>query len=291
MKKIFGIDKIGFVGILKNILIIITGSVITSVGISVFLIPHKFLSGGVSGLSQFASYLTGYEVGTYVLILNVPVFIFGIMYLGRSFIIGSLFGTIALSLGLYSTAWMSGMGWAPEPLLAAVIGGALSGGGTGLVFRANSSHGGTDIVAAVIRKRWSMSIGTIAFVFNAVVLLILGLIYGLHVALYSVVVQFCSSMALDKIMLGFDRRRAVFIISNEPHRVADLIMKKLNRGVTFLDGEGAYMGRKQKVIYCIVSIRQLARVKFYVQSVDPQAFMTVAEVSEVMGKGFKAMPI
>ncbi len=291
MRKFFGIEKLTAGMFWRNLALIVLGSLISSIGINAFLVPHKFLSSGVSGLSQLFSYLTPLSVGTYVLLLNIPLFIMGWFYVGRTFVIGSAVGLIAFTGCLYATEWMSHAGWAPEAMLSALIGGVLSGGGTGLVFRANSSHGGIDIVAAAIKKRWSYSIGTVAFVFNVFIVTLLGLIFGLHAALYTIVAHFCSAMALDRVMTGIDTSRAVFIISSEPQKIADMITKKLNRGVTFLEGEGAYLGRRQKVIYCVVSLSQLARVKFYVKSLDPNAFLTVAEVSEVSGEGFRAVPI
>jgi len=254
-------------------------------------VPHKFLSSGVSGISQLFSYLTTVSVGTYVLALNIPIFIMGWFSVGRVFVMGSAVGLLAFSGSLYATAWMAHTGWAPEPILSALIGGVLSGGGTGLVFRANSSHGGIDIIAAAVKKRWSLSIGTVAFLFNGVIVVFLAFVFGLHAALYTIVAQFCASLALDRVMLGLDTSRAIFIVSAKPQEIADLILKKLNRGVTFLEGEGAYLGRRQRVIYCVVLLSQLARVKHYVRMVDPHAFLTVAEVNEVSGEGFKAVPI
>lgn len=291
MRRFLGLELVGARTVAKNLALIVAGSFVSAVGINAFLVPHKFLSGGVSGVAQFISYLAPLSVGTMVLLLNIPVFLFGIRYVGRVFVVGSVAGLAAFIAGLYGTAWMARMGWAPEPLLSAVIGGALAGGGTGLVFRANSSHGGVDIIAAAVKKRWSLSIGTVVFLFNAVVVSVLGAVFGLHAALYTIVAQFVSSLCLDRVIMGLDTSRAVFIITSEPQRVADLILRKLNRGVTFLEGEGAYLGRRQRVIYCVVSLSQLARVKHYVQSVDPHAFLTVAEVSEVLGKGFRAVPI
>ncbi|MFH0799353.1 MAG: YitT family protein [Pseudomonadota bacterium] len=291
MRTLLGIEKIDLRTMTWNILLIASGSFISATGINAFLVPHKFLSGGVSGLSQLLSYVSPVSVGTCVLLLNIPVFIFGFRYVGRVFVLGSLVGLTAFTLSLWGTSWMAHTGWAPEKMLSALIGGALSGGGTGLVFRANSSHGGVDIIAAAVKKRWSISIGTVVFMSNALIVSILALIFGLHVALYTIVAQFVSSMTLDKVLMGLDTSRAVFIISSEPQKIADLITKKLGRGVTFLDGEGAYLGRRQRVIYCVVLLSQLARVKHYVQSTDPQAFLTIAEVNEVLGKGFKAVPI
>jgi uncharacterized membrane-anchored protein YitT (DUF2179 family) len=291
MKKFLGVDKIEPKVVLKNLFIIILGSIITAVGINAFLMPHKFLSCGVSGLAQFFAFMTPLEVGTYVIIFNIPIFLLGWKYVGRVFIVGSFIGTITLSLCLYATNWMIGMGWAPDPLLAAIVGGALSGAGTGLVFRVNSSHGGTDIIAAAVKKKWSFSIGTVVFMFNIVIVGVLGFVYGVNVALYTIVAYFISAIALDRVIIGLDTSRAIFIITNKPEEVADKIIKKLERGVTFLDGAGAYMGRKQRVLYCVVPLRQLARVKHYVSSIDPDAFLTVTEVSEVMGQGFRAVPI
>lgn len=288
---LLGLDKVDARVVSVNLVLIILGSLISAMGVNVFLVPHKFLSGGVMGLSMLVSYLTPLSVGTCVLLFNIPIFLFGWRTVGRVFIVGSLVGLLTLSACLYATAWMAHMGWAPEKLLAALIGGALSGGGTGLVFRANSSHGGTDIISAAVKKRWSLSIGTVTFGFNVIIVAILGFKFGLHSALYTVVAHFCSSMALDRVIVGFDTSRAVFIISAEPQKIADLILRKLNRGVTFLEGEGAYLGRRQRVIYCVVSLSQLARVKRYVQTIDPHAFVSVAEVSEVLGKGFRSVPI
>ncbi|MFA4875144.1 MAG: YitT family protein [bacterium] len=291
MRKFLGIEKLSAGLVVRNIALIIIGSMISSIGINAFLVPHKFLSSGVSGLSQLFSYITPLSVGTYVLLLNIPIFIMGWFCVGRTFVIGSAVGLLTFTGCLYATAWMAHTGWAPERMLSALIGGVLAGGGTGLVFRANSSHGGIDIIAAAVKKRWSFSIGTVAFIFNAFIVALLGMIFGLHAALYTIVAHFCSSMTLDRVMIGFDTSRAVFIISSEPQKIADMITKKLNRGVTFLEGEGAYLGRRQKVIYSVVTLSQLARVKYYVQSADPQAFLTVAEVNEVSGEGFRAVPI
>ncbi len=291
MREYFGLDKISGKKLATNLVLIFVGSLISAIGINAFLVPHKFLSCGVSGLSQFFSYITPFSVGTYVLLLNIPVFLLGWFAVGRVFVVGSAVGLLMFSGCLYATEWMAYTGWAPERLLSALIGGTLSGGGTGLVFLANSSHAGIDIAAAAIKKRWSISIGTASFIFNVFITALLGMVFGLHAALYTVVAHFCSALALDRVMIGLDNSRAIFIISTKPQEIADLILKKLNRGVTFLEGEGAYLGRKQKVIYCVVTLRQLARVKYYVQSVDPYAFLTVAEVSEVAGKGFRAVPI
>ncbi|MGK5091096.1 YitT family protein, partial [Deltaproteobacteria bacterium TL4] len=261
MKNFLGLENVNAKDIAINLLLIVLGSFITGVGINAFLVPHKLISGGVSGLSQLFSYITPVSVAVYVLLLNIPIFAFGWRYVGRSFIIGSFVGTLMLSLSLYSTAWMAHMGWAPEKLLSAVIGGVLSGSGTGLVFRANSSHGGTDVISAAVKRKWSLSIGTVGFMFNIGIVMSLGVIFGMHTALYTILALFCSSMALDRVMMGLDTSRAVFIITSEPQKIADLILKKLNRGVTFLDGEGAYLGGRQRVIYCVVTLSQLARVK------------------------------
>lgn len=291
MRSFLGLEKVDARIVIRNIMLIAVGAAVSATGINAFLMPHKFLSGGVSGLSQFLSFFTPVSVAFYVLILNIPIFVIGWMYVGRSFVVGSIAGVAAFSAALFLSSPMAVAGWAPEPLLSAMIGGALSGCGTGIVFRANSSMGGTDILSAVVKRRWSFSIGTMNFIFNVFIVSALGFKYGLHPALYTIVAQLCSSLVQDRVIVGLDTSRAVFIITSEPQKIADMILKKLNRGVTFLEGQGAYLGSRQRVIYCVVSLSQLARVKHYVKTSDPHAFLTVAEVSEVLGRGFRAVPI
>jgi len=293
MLKKIGIDlnKIDAAQVAKNFALVLFGTFISAAGINTFLVPHKFISSGIVGLSQLISYLTDFPIAAFVLLFNIPVFAIGWRYVGRTFIFGSLVGMLSLSGWLYATAWMSKTGWAPEMILSAIIGGVLSGGGIGFVLRANASQGGTDVIAAAIRRRWSMSIGTISFAFNACIIVALGVVYGLHPALYTILALFCGAVVIDKVLLGLDHSKAVFIISSKPQEIADQITKKLDRGVTFLDGEGAYAGRRCKIIYCVVTLRQLARVKHYVKSADPNAFLTVADVNEVLGRGFKTVPI
>ncbi|MBN1283457.1 MAG: YitT family protein [Proteobacteria bacterium] len=291
MKRLFGLDKISRAQFGVNILLVVIGSIVSATGINAFLVPHKFLSGGVTGISQLLSYVSEPSVATYVLAFNVPIFVMGWFTVGRTFVAGSAIGMLTFSGALYATEWMSTMGWAPEPLLSAIIGGALSGGGTGLVLRANSSHGGMDIVAATIKKRWSVTMGTVSFIVNIVIVSALGAVFGLHVALYTIISYLCSALSLDRVMRGLDTMCGIFVVSADPERIAGLIMEKLGRGVTYLDGEGAYTGRRERVIYCVVTLRQLARVKHYVRSVDPKAFLTVADVNEVSGKGFKQLPV
>ena len=196
MFRYFGLDKISKKMLATNLILIFVGSLIAAIGINAFLVPHKFLSCGVSGLSQLFSYLTPLSVGTYVLLLNIPVFFLGWFTVGRVFVFGSAVGLLMFSGCLYGTEWMAYTGWAPERLLSALIGGTLSGGGTGLVLRANSSHAGMDIVAAAIKKRWSMSIGTVSFIFNIFITALLGVVFGLHAALYTIVSLFCAAIAL-----------------------------------------------------------------------------------------------
>ncbi len=291
MKRLFGLDKISGRELALNLFLVVLGSLISAAGINAFLVPHKFLSGGVTGISQLFSYMTPLSVATYVLLFNIPIFIMGWFTLGRVFVVGSAVGMLTFSVSLYATGWMAHTGWAPERMLSAIIGGALSGGGTGLVLRANSSHGGMDIVAAIVKKRWSLTMGTVSFIVNLMVVTALGFVFGLHVALYTVISYLCSALSLDRVMRGLDTMCGVFVISAEPEKIAYMIMEKLGRGVTLLDGEGAYTGRRERVIYCVVTLRQLARVKHYVRISDPKAFVTVADVNEVSGEGFKQMPI
>jgi len=270
---------------------ILAGTLLTAIGVSAFLAPHHFISPGISGLSLLLSYITSLPAGLYVIVLNIPIFLVGWRYVGRTFAMGSVTGTVVLSVFLMQTDWMIMMGWAPEPMMSAMVGGVLSGAGTGLLFRANSSHGGTDIIAAVVKRKWSYSIGSVVFFFNGIFVLLLAYYFGLDAALYSILAQFCSAMALDKVMLGFDHSRAVFIVTTKPKEISGYITGTLGRGVTMIDGTGAYSGKEKTVLFCVISLRQLARVKIVVESQDKKAFMTVAQVSEVIGRGFTTLPV
>jgi len=277
--------------IVKQAILIALGAFACATGINLFLVPQHFLTGGVSGLSMLVAYLTPLRIGTLVFLFNIPIFILGYRTVGKKFMLGSLWGTILLAVFLDLTVWMHDISLTGEPIIGAIFGGALVGVGIGLAFRGNGSLGGPDIIAAVARVKWSMSIGTVTFLFNIGIIIAAGILFGMEIALATIVGLAIQAIMTDKVIAGFDESKALFIMSSEHKQIADYIMKKLGRGVTYLEGEGAYLHQRRRVVYAVVTLPQLSRVKYFVKSVDPNAFLVVADVTEVQGHGFKAIPI
>jgi len=285
------ISKVPFRSILRQGSVIAVGAFIAACGINIFLKPHHFLTGGASGLALLVSYLTPLSVGLMVFIINIPIVVLGFRFAHHIFMIGSLWGTFLFSIFLESTGWMGFLNVTHEPFIAALFGGTLVGVGTGLAFRANASLGGPDVIAAVMRKHWSTSIGGVTFFFNATIVIAGGVLFGMEIALATIIGLAMQAILTDKVMEGFDQSKAIFIMSEKHERVAEYIMKKMGRGVTYLEGEGAYLHQHRRVVYAVITMPQLARLKFYVRSLDPNAFLVVADVTEVQGSGFKAVQI
>lgn len=276
--------------IIKQVIVTTFGVLMTAIGINLFLVPHHLVSGGISGLSLALNYLTQLPTGLWILIFNIPIFLLAWKSLGRAFFFASLLGMLLLSLFTLLTLPLSHLHVLKSPLIATLFGGALRGLGIGCVLRVNSSQGGTDILGALIRKRTSMSMGSISLILNGCIIVFSGIMFGAEVAALGILSIFMEAMATDRVIQGFDTSRAITIITTKPEEIAQEIIKHLDRGVTYLNGEGAFSHTPRKVLYTVVSLRQLARVKYYVQLHDPKAFVTVAEVSEVVGKGFRPQP-
>jgi uncharacterized membrane-anchored protein YitT (DUF2179 family) len=277
--------------IAKQAVLIALGALVCALGINVFLVPHHFLTGGVSGLAILLSYLTPLNVGILVFLFNIPIFILGYRTVGKKFMLGSLWGTVLFSVFLEGTTWTADLMLTGQPLIAAIFGGALVGAGIGFAFRGNGSLGGPDIIAAAVRVKWSTSIGTVTFIFNTGIVIAGGILFGMEIALATIVGLAVQAVLSDKVIAGFDESKALFIMSAEHQKIADYIIRKLNRGVTYLEGEGAFLHQRRRVVYAVVTLPQLSRVKYFVRSVDPNAFLVVADVTEVQGAGFKAVPI
>lgn len=276
--------------ILKQGFVIFIATLINALGVNIFLVPHKLIGGGFTGLAVFLNYITSYPIWAYVFLLNAPLFIIALKKLGRPFVLGSLYGMLALSFSLFLTEFTSKWELISSPIMAAVFSGVLRGLGVGLALRVNGSLGGTDIIGALVKKYFSISFGMVALAFNGFIVLLSGVKFGADIAGLALLSIFVESFAIDKTIQGINTSKAVFVISTKSEEIATRIMEKVNRGVTFLEGQGAYYKNPRKVLYCVVSLRQLARVKYHVKDIDADAFMSVADVSEVLGKGFKPSP-
>lgn len=283
-------QKIPIRFIAKQIATTTCAAFIGALGLTVFMLPHKLVAGGFGGLALLTHYLTALPVWAWVIIYNAPLFLFSLKMIGWRFVVGSLYGTVMYSFLIFATTGLAEPMLLHNPLVSAIFGGVFGGVGTGIAMRVNSSLGGTDIIGAIVRKRFSIPVGTTSFLVNTLLVLLTVFTFGANVAAYAIIAILAFAMALDKTLRGINTSLAVFIISSKHEEIAKKIMEKLSRGVTYLEGEGAFYGNERTVLYCVVSTSQLARVKYYVREIDPQAFMTVADVTEVVGAGFKPSP-
>ena len=275
MKALFWVGKI------------LAGCALFGAGFALFLEPNDLNAGGVSGLAMMIVHLLKFgSVGTLTMLMNLPLFIVGGIKVGRKFFVGSLVGMAASSLLLDACALLPHP--ATEPLLAALYGGLLCGLGLGIVFATGASTGGSDIVVRLLKLKYeNVPIGTINIIFDATVVVLTGLVFwDVSKALYSGVAIFVSGQVIDAVVYRFDYSKVAMIISGEHEKIAREIGLKLDRGATYLHGEGSYSGKDVKVILTVVKKQQVAELKRLVMEIDANAFVVVQEAHQVLGEGF-----
>lgn len=266
---------------------ILFGSALFGLGFNLFLEPNGLNAGGLSGLAMIFTHVTKIgSVGLLTMLMNLPLFALGGLKIGKKFVIGSLIGMIASSVAIDLMAMIP----VPqtEPLVGALYGGVLCGLGLGVVFAAGASTGGSDIIVRLLKLKWqNVPIGTIAFLFDLVVVALTGILFrDITRALYCGVAIFVSGQVVDAVVYRFDYSRVVLVISAHSDQIAENITTKLERGVTYLNGQGYYSGRDTKVILTAVKKQQLAELKQLVVQIDPDAFIIVQEAHQVLGDGF-----
>ena len=267
--------------------IIIVGITILSIGVNGFLRQAHLLSGGVAGASTAINYLTNINVGIITFLINVPIFIFGFIFLEKDFLLTSLINMVLFSFILGITQEVGNIIPLNDILLQSVYGGILCGIGNGLVFRTKSSTGGTDIISAILKNKLNIPMKTTSFGINVAIVLCGSILFGLHLALYTLIAMFLNAQVMNSTKDALNDEKAVMVFSKDSELIADEIMKKLIRGVTFLEAEGGYTGEKKKIIYCVVLSREIPKIKEIALRYDERAFISVNDINEVKGKGFK----
>lgn len=266
---------------------IMLGCALFALGFDLFLAPNDLNAGGVSGLAMVLVHILGFgAVGVVSMLMNLPLFIAGGLKIGKTFFLGSLIGMIASSvmIDIFSLIPVPQL----EPLIGALYGGVLCGAGLGIVFTTGASTGGSDIVVRLLKMRWqSVPIGTISIFFDMTVAALTGLVFqDLTRALYSGVAIFVTGQVIDAVVYRFDYSKVALIITKEYDAVAQVISDRLERGATFLNGEGSYSHRPTKVVLTAVKRQQVAELKALVVEIDPDAFIIVQEAHQVLGDGF-----
>lgn len=265
----------------------LVGSVVFAAGFSLFLEPNGLNPGGISGLAMVLVELLGFgSVGFLTIVINLPLFILGGMKIGKRFFAGSLIGLLVSSVLIDTFALIPFP--CPDVLVSALYGGALCGLGLGVVYLSGGSTGGSDILVRLLKLRYrNVPIGQISLCFDAVVAVLTGLVFrDVSKALYAGVAVFICGQVVDAVIYRFDYSKVALIISSEYEAIAQAIGTKLDRGATFLHGEGTHSHHSTKVVLAAVKKQQVAELKELVMEIDPNAFVIVQEAHQVLGDGF-----
>ena len=278
---------------LANLALVILGSVIMGIGYSLFLIPHHFVPGGVSGIAMIVNYFTRLPLGTMIMVLNIPVFIIGFKIMGRKYALRSLLGMVISSMLIdFFSQVVSLKSATDDPILAAIYGGFMLGVGLGLVFRGRASTGGSDILGQILNRWTGMPVGIGIMLIDFFVISASGVAFKqLEAPLYGYIVLVISSKVIDMILEGWNYTKLVIITSTKTDEVQEFILNTLDRGGTALKSRTLYLNREGETIMTVIHRKQLAELKQFVKSVDPGAFVIINDTYAVLGKGFKATQV
>ena len=273
-----------------DVVVIIIGCLISSLGVNLFLSNAGLLSGGVTGIGLILQYLWNIPSGITVFILNIPLFIVSYKFLSKRFTIYTAIGMVSFSTALMITKPLSSLVKVDDTLLYCIYGGILSGIGYGLIFFRNGSIGGTDIITMVVRKKYSdLDIGKVGFAFNLIIVTLAAFIFGLPKALYTLISMFITSSILDRVLSGFTSKKILLVLTEKEEDIINYVIKDMNRGITSLMAEGGYTHNQKRLLYVAVTTSQMISLKNKILRIDPKAFITIIDVSEVKGKGFQSI--
>lgn len=260
------------------------GILLAALALEVFLIPNRIIDGGITGISIILSFLTNIDLSIFIVIINIPFLLLGFKHLGKNFLIQSSVAMVLFSLLLEAFKQVNVV--TSDVLLATVFGGILLGIGVGFVIRYGACLDGVETIAILINKKTSFSVGQVILLVNLVIYMVAGILFGWDRALYSIMTYFITYKIIDIVSEGLDQAKAALIITNNSEKIAKSIYKKLGRTVTFIEGEGLISGKKV-VLYVVVTRIELRELKKIVEADDVSAFMTITDVSEVVGQHIK----
>lgn len=274
---------------LKVISALIIGSLLMSIGINCFYVPYHLLSGGITGIAMLLHLTLNIDITLAVLFMNIPIFIAGFFFLSKRFMLYSFIGL--LNLSLFITLTKSIIIPTNNIISALVLGGVLNGLGLGIIYRYGASLGGTDVISKIINKYFSYSLSIIGFYINVIVIGLSVAFFGVDLSVYTLMSMFVSSKIIQYVVEGLNYKRMVIIISNINNNdiISKTIMKKLKRGITLINGKGGYTNNDKYVLYCVIGIRQVSKLRTIVKELDPDAFITITQTVQVFGNGFLKM--
>ncbi len=285
----------------RDYVLIIVAAFIQAIALRLFFVPANLASGGVTGISQLINHFTGWPIGLMILIGNVPLFLLGWRFLGGArFAVRTAFAIFMYSAFidlLVQTPLFAPNGMATRLMndlqgdifLNALYGAIISGVGYGLVYRARGTSGGSDILARILSHYRGIPMTQSYLMVDTVVILGAGFVFGWKAALYAMVALYVSGLAAETTLEGGGTVRTALIITSEPEVISERVLEELERGVTVLEGTGAYTGAERPVLYCVITRAEVAALKEIVHEVDPKAFMVIGVAHEALGEGFRPL--
>ena len=273
--------------IIASYLTIALGTVVYAAGFQFFLYPNSIIVGGLSGIAMIINLLTDLPVGALTVVLNIPLFVVAWRYFGKHFIVGSLVGVLLSSLFIDLFALLK---FSPtdDMLLACIIGGAVKGVGLGMVYYAGATTGGADIIAKFLRRKFPyINFGTIVLLMDSIIIILFAAIFNkVEGAMYAVLAMIAVSKMIDLVLYGIDNSNVCYIISEKSDELIEYITGTLHRGVTILEGEGAYSHKSKQVLLCVIKRPQISAIRKIIRTVDENAFFIVTDAKYVFGRGF-----
>lgn len=260
------------------------GILLASLALEIFLIPNCIIDGGITGISIILSFLTNINLSIFIIVINIPFLLLGFKHLGKNFLIRTTFAMIIFSFLLEQFKQVDVV--TNDVLLATVFGGILLGIGVGFVIRYGACLDGVETIAILINKKTSFSVGQVILLVNLVIYMVAGIVFGWDRALYSIMTYFITYKIIDIVSEGLEQAKSALIITNHGDEIANSIYKKLGRTVTFIEGEGLISGKKV-VLYVVVTRIELRELKKIIEDDDVSAFMTITDVSEIVGQHIK----
>ncbi len=271
--------------------LVLTGTLLQAVALRLFMVPAQLASGGISGISQIIHHYTGWSIGLMVFIGNIPLFLLGWRLLGgRRFAMRTLVAVLAYSFFTDAVLWLPFFpkdGITNDLVLNSLYGAVVSGIGYGLVYRAQGTSGGSDILARILNRWRAIPMTQSYLITDAIVILSAGFVFGWQKALYALIVLYVSGLVVDSTLEGGSTVRTALIVTDKCKEMAERILAEMERGVTILEGTGAYTGASRPVLYCVVTRSEVQQLKTIVHEADPDAFMVIGAAHEALGEGFQ----
>lgn len=280
MTKVKYLSRLFFINIFKKVFFLTVGALIAGFALEGFLVPNSMIDGGVVGVSMILSYLTKWNLGLLIFVLNIPFLFLAFTKMGKMFVLQTFYALAVLGI---ATNIFHSIEVTHDHLLATVFGGIILGTGVGIVLKNEGSLDGTEIMSLVLSKKFGLSVGEIIMAFNIFIYGAAGLAFGWEQAMYSILTYFIAYRVIDVVLEGFNASKSVRIISDKAHEIGQQLVEHLEIGVTYISAKGGYSGQDKTIIYCVVSRLEMAKMKEVIREIDPRAFMSVVDVHETYG--------